>query len=68
MSVYCMCSFYIQRAAKGLGAPRTGITYSCEQPCGYWELNQGLLKEQGALLTTEAPLQISAIICSNACI
>ena len=32
-------------------------TYSCEPPCGCWELNSGPLKEQSVLLTTEPSLQ-----------
>ena len=31
-------------------------TDSCELPCGCWELNLGLLKEQPGLLTTESSL------------
>ena len=28
-------------------------SYSCEPPCGYWELNPGLLEEQPVLLATQ---------------
>jgi hypothetical protein len=40
------------------GSPGTGVTDSCELPCGSWELNQGGLKEQPVLLTTEPSLQL----------
>ncbi|CAO2624034.1 hypothetical protein LEMLEM_LOCUS18165, partial [Lemmus lemmus] len=33
------------------------ITDGCELPCGFWELNSGLLEEQAMLLTTEPSLQ-----------
>ena len=33
------------------------ITDGCEPPCGFWELNSGLLKEQSVLLTIEPSLQ-----------
>ena len=38
--------------------PETGVTDSCELPCGYWELNLGPLKEQPVPLTTEPSLQL----------
>ena len=31
--------------------------YSCELPCGCWDLNSGSLTEQSVLLTTEPSLQ-----------
>jgi hypothetical protein len=33
------------------------ITDGCEPPCGFWELNLGLLEEQPVLLTAEPSLQ-----------
>ena len=38
---------------EGARSPATGVTDSCELPCGYWELNPGPLEEQPVLLTTE---------------
>ena len=38
--------------------PGTGVTDSCELPCGCWELNPGALEEQAVLLTTEPSLQL----------
>jgi hypothetical protein len=35
----------------------TGVTGSCEMPCGCWELNQDHLEEQSVLLTAEPSLQ-----------
>jgi hypothetical protein len=34
-----------------------GVAYSCELPCGCWEMNLGLLEEQSMLLNTEPSLQ-----------
>ena len=44
----CLC--------EGVRAPGTGVTDSCELPCGCWGLIQGHLEEQPVLLTTEPPL------------
>ena len=44
-------------SAMGVKYPGTGITESCELPCGCWELNPGLLEEQSVLLTPEPSLQ-----------
>ena len=45
----CMC--------EGVGSPGTGVTGSCEPPCGRWELNLDPLEEQSVLLTAEPSLQ-----------
>ena len=37
--------------------PGTGVTSTCELPCGCWELNPGPLEEQPVLLTAEPSLQ-----------
>ena len=42
---------------EGVRSPGTGVTDSCELPCGCWELNLGPLQEQHVLLTTEPLLQ-----------
>jgi hypothetical protein len=36
----------------------TGVTDSCELPCGCWETNPGSLEEQKVLLTDEPSLQL----------
>ena len=38
----------------------TGVTDSCELPCGCWELNPGPLEEQSVLLTAEPSFQPQA--------
>lgn len=38
-------------------SPKTGVTDSCKQPCGSWELNVGPLEEQPMLLTAEPSLK-----------
>ena len=47
-----------QRSEEGVRFPGTGVTGSCELPCGCWELNQGLLQKM--LLSTEPPFQAPA--------
>ena len=42
---------------EGIRSPGTGVTDSCELPCGCWELNLCPLGEQPALLTSEPSLQ-----------
>ena len=42
---------------EGIRSPGTGVTNSCELPCGCWDLNLGLLEEQPVLLTAEPSLQ-----------
>lgn len=37
--------------------PETKVTYSCEPPHGYQELNLGLLEKQSVLLNAEPSLQ-----------
>lgn len=61
MSVYHVYLLFIQRPGKCLGSPTTGVTYTCEQSCGYWELNQGLVIEQPAFVTIEPSLQTAAM-------
>ena len=43
---------------KGSRSPETVVTNSFEMPCGYRELNLGLLEQQPVLLTTEPSLHI----------
>jgi hypothetical protein len=42
---------------RGVRVPGTGVTDSCEPPCGCLELNLGPLEEQSVLLTAEPSLQ-----------
>ena len=42
---------------EGIRSSGTGVTYSCELPCGCWELNLGLLEEEPVLLTAEPSRQ-----------
>lgn len=44
-----------QRPGEGDGSPRTGVTVSCKQPCGFWKLISGLLEGQPVFLTAEYP-------------
>ena len=59
----CVCELFVclvpVEAIRSLG---TGVTDSCEQPCGCWELNLGPLEEQEMLLTTEPSLQTQNLI------
>jgi hypothetical protein len=57
MSVHCVCAWCLQRT-KEVGSPRTGIRNGCEPPCGYWESNQGTLKEQPLTLTVNLSFQL----------
>jgi hypothetical protein len=44
---------------EGVGAPGTGVTDSCELPCGCWEPNLSPLEEQPVLFPAESSLQTS---------
>jgi hypothetical protein len=37
--------------------PKSEVVYSCELPCGCWELNPDPLQKQEVLLTSESYLQ-----------
>ena len=53
----CKCTHVVhcpQRSEEGVG---TGVTDTCQLPCGCWESNPGSLQEQSMLLTTEPSLQ-----------
>jgi hypothetical protein len=51
----CVCGAHrVQKKVRTLG---TRVIYVCKLPCGCWDLNLCLLKEQPALLTTEPSLQ-----------
>ena len=49
----------LQRPKEELRCPGTGITDSCELPCGCWESNQNTLEGQPVLLPAEPALQLS---------
>jgi hypothetical protein len=49
---------------EGIRLPETGVTDSCELPCGCWELYLGPLEEQPVLLTAEPSLQAPRILLS----
>jgi hypothetical protein len=57
MCVYLLYTWNLKSPENGIGSPETRIIDSCELPCGYWELNPGLLEEQPVLLTAETSLQ-----------
>ena len=44
----CVCLAF-EEARRGVRSPGTGITDSCELPCGCWQLNAGPLQEQQVL-------------------
>ena len=46
----CLC--------EGIRSSGTGVTDSCELPCGCWGLNPGPLEEQPVVLTAEPSLQL----------
>jgi hypothetical protein len=43
---------------EAIGSSGTGVTDSCELPCGCWDSISGPLEEQQVLLTSEPSLQI----------
>lgn len=47
-----MFSWCLQKASKGMQFSRTGVKRWLWMPCGYWELDLGLLQEQHVPLTT----------------
>jgi hypothetical protein len=48
------CFSYI---CEGVRCPGTGVTDSCELPCGCWELNPGPLEDHLVLLVAKPSLQ-----------
>ena len=50
----CLC--------EGVESPGTGVTESCELPCGCWDLNPGPLEEQPVFLSAESSLQPKVIV------
>ncbi|KAL6044728.1 hypothetical protein STEG23_000925, partial [Scotinomys teguina] len=42
----CLTQGYVHLVTCGVGSLGTGVTDSCEQPLGCWDLNLGPLEEQ----------------------
>ena len=55
----CVCTVCPQRSDESIRFPGTGVTDSCELPCGCWESNPGPLQEQSVRVTTENSLKSS---------
>ena len=52
----CLCTTCMQcplQVEESVGSPGTGVTDSCEQPRGCWELKPCPLEEQPALLSPD---------------
>lgn len=58
MHVRHACALCPQIPEEDVGFMRTGVTGSCELPCGCWELYPGPLQELEMLLTDESSLQL----------
>lgn len=54
----CVCLVPVG-AREGIRSSGTGLTVSCELPCGCWESNQNTLEGQPVLLPAEPALQLS---------
>lgn len=52
-----LCTVSMLRPEEGVRSPKSGVTYRCELPSRFWELNQGPLSEQQVLLIAEPFLQ-----------
>jgi hypothetical protein len=52
MSVYLVCTWYLQRPEEGIRSLSAGVTDSCEPP-GCWDSNPGSLHEQPVLSASE---------------
>ena len=50
MYVHHVCTLEVK---EDIGCPETGVTDSCEAPCGCWDLNLDPLEEQQVLLVME---------------
>ena len=57
--IYILCTlvFYLHVYLDEVRSPGTGVSNSCELPCGCWELNPDTLEEPPVLLTAEPSLQ-----------
>lgn len=55
--VPCESNSHLQNPEKGVTFPETGMTDSCELPCGFWKSNSGPLEEPSVFLVSELSLQ-----------
>lgn len=53
VSVHHVCAVPAEARRNQGKFPATGVTYSCELPCGFWETNPGPLQEQQMFLIPE---------------
>lgn len=53
----CIHFMNIQKTEGNVRSPETVVRDGCEQSCGYWLLNPGLLQEQPMFLSTELSFQ-----------
>lgn len=51
VSMFAWCP---EKPEEDIGYPETGLTNSCELPCGYWKLNSRPFQEQQVLLMIES--------------
>ena len=49
-----LCMYTSIPLAEDARSPETGLTNSCELPCGYWKLNSRPFQEQQVLLMIES--------------
>ena len=61
--MYMMYVFVVTR--RGHQITSTGVTESCEPPCGCWELNPGPLEVQPMFLITEPSLHPPWVFCHS---
>jgi hypothetical protein len=50
-AVHHLQTWYPWRPKEGTGSPGSGVPKDCELPCGLWELNRSLMKEQQVFQT-----------------
>jgi hypothetical protein len=46
----CLCTMYLYRPEENIGPPESGVTDSCEPPCGCWESNLDPLEKTAKAL------------------
>lgn len=56
ISVFHLYVYCPHRPENGIRCPGTGVTDGCEQLCGCWKSDLGLLEEHAILLTMESSL------------
>lgn len=50
------CIYVCVVSLKGTDSTGTGVTEGCGSPCGFWEMNLGLLQNKQMPLTSDLPL------------